>query len=66
MKVSIRKTKSMAMVYTLGLIRKNMQVGGVLVNSMASVFLFQKKVEKNLDYGKMERNYVGFLQKKPN
>ena len=43
----IRKTKNMVMVFILGQIKRNMQAGGVTVNSMAWVFLFLKKGRKS-------------------
>lgn len=55
MKVSIKMIKSMGMAFILGVIKRSIQVGGLMENNMDWEFSFQKKGNKRLVYGKMER-----------
>jgi hypothetical protein len=62
----IRMTKSIAMVYTLGLIRRNMLAGGTMVNSMVSEFSFQKMGRKSWVSGKTVKNCAGSPRRRLN
>ena len=65
MKAFTKRIKSMDMAFTHGLTRRSTQAGGVTANSMESECLFLKREGRNLGYGRMARNCVGSLLKKP-
>lgn len=62
MRVTTRMIRSMAMEFTLGLIKSNIRVGGTTESNMDWEFLLLKKERRSLEYGKMERSFGGSVK----
>lgn len=65
MKGSTKMIKNMDMVYIYGLMEDVMKGIGLKVNNMVlELILFKKKIKLNMDFGKMEKELNGSIQKR--